>query len=87
VLHDTHLAISLIKQRLDDAHGEATRETYKVIGEPVSVQDAEVQTLLSPEHPLAPIVASQCKLSADLQLSPAKANAKFSKVAQCAING
>ena len=38
----THLAISLIKQRLDDAHGEAIRETYKVIGEPVSVADAEV---------------------------------------------
>ena len=38
----THLAISLIKQRLDDAHGETVRATYKVIGEPVSVADAEV---------------------------------------------
>jgi DNA modification methylase len=36
----THLAISLIKQRLDDTHGEAIRETYNVIGEPVSVADA-----------------------------------------------
>jgi len=38
----THLAISLIKQRLADAHGEAIRDTYRVIGEPVSVEDAEV---------------------------------------------
>jgi len=38
----THLAISLIKQRLDDARREAIRETYKVIGEPVSIADAEV---------------------------------------------
>lgn len=38
----THLAISLIKQRLDDAHGVAVRKTYQVIGEPVSVADAEI---------------------------------------------
>ena len=44
----THLAISLIKQRLDDAHGEAIRETYRVIGEPVSVADAEVLAASDP---------------------------------------
>jgi len=36
----THLAIGLIKQRLDDAHGVEIRKTYEVIGEPVSVDDA-----------------------------------------------
>jgi len=36
----THLAIGLIKSRLRDAFGEAVAKTYKVIGEPVSVQDA-----------------------------------------------
>lgn len=44
----THLAISLIKQRLDDAHGEAIRDTYKVIGEPTSVADAEVLAVSDP---------------------------------------
>lgn len=38
----THLAISLIKQRLDDTHGMAIRTTYEVIGEPTSVADAAV---------------------------------------------
>jgi len=36
----THLAISLIKKRLSDAHGDAIRDTYEVIGEPTSVDDA-----------------------------------------------
>ena len=36
----THLAIGLIKSRLRDAFGDAVAKTYKVIGEPVSVQDA-----------------------------------------------
>ena len=35
----THLAINLIKQRLNDTFGEAAK--YKVIGEPVSVADAQ----------------------------------------------
>jgi DNA modification methylase len=37
----THLAISLIKSRLQDTFGDAIRSEYKVIGEPVSVPDAE----------------------------------------------
>lgn len=36
----THLAIGLIKSRLRDAFGEEVANTYKVIGEPVSVPDA-----------------------------------------------
>lgn len=36
----THLAIGLIKSRLRDAFGDEISKTYKVIGEPVSVQDA-----------------------------------------------
>jgi site-specific DNA-methyltransferase (adenine-specific) len=44
----THLAISLIKQRLDDAHGETIRDTYKVIGEPTSIADAEVLAASDP---------------------------------------
>ena len=36
----THLAIGLIKHRLRDAFGDRIRETYQVIGEPVSVPDA-----------------------------------------------
>jgi hypothetical protein len=35
----THLAISLIRHRLRDAFGEASK--YQVIGEPVSLPDAE----------------------------------------------
>lgn len=37
----THLAINLIKHRMDDAFGEEIEETYEVIGEPVSVSGAE----------------------------------------------
>jgi site-specific DNA-methyltransferase (adenine-specific) len=37
----THLAIGLIKKRLDDAFGESVRETYEVIGEPVDLKGAE----------------------------------------------
>jgi site-specific DNA-methyltransferase (adenine-specific) len=36
----THLAISLIKSRLQDAYGAAAR--YRVIGEPTTMEDAEV---------------------------------------------
>jgi site-specific DNA-methyltransferase (adenine-specific) len=37
----THLAIGLIKRRLDDAFGESVRDAYEVIGEPVDVKGAE----------------------------------------------
>jgi len=37
----THLAIGLIKHRLRDQFGEAIATTYRVIGEPVSIPDAE----------------------------------------------
>ncbi|HZP00067.1 MAG TPA: DNA methyltransferase [Terriglobia bacterium] len=37
----THLAIGLIKKRLDDAFGEEVRNTYEVIGEPVDLAGAE----------------------------------------------
>lgn len=37
----THLAIGLIKTRLDDAHGPEIRNTYTVIGEPTDVRGAE----------------------------------------------
>lgn len=37
----THLAIGLIKSRLRDAFGEAVKETYKVVGEPVDISGAE----------------------------------------------
>jgi DNA modification methylase len=37
----THLAIGLIKSRLSDAYGEDVRETYTVIGEPTTLEDAE----------------------------------------------
>jgi len=37
----THLAIGLIKKRLDDAFGESVRNTYEVIGEPVDLTGAQ----------------------------------------------
>ncbi len=37
----THLAISLIKSRLHDTYGESISKTYRVVGEPVSLPDAE----------------------------------------------
>jgi hypothetical protein len=37
----THLAINLIRHRLQDAYGQEVASTYEVIGEPVSVDDAE----------------------------------------------
>ncbi|MGD1105761.1 MAG: restriction endonuclease [Terracidiphilus sp.] len=36
----THLSVGLIKHRLQGAFGDSIRDTYDVIGEPVSVQDA-----------------------------------------------
>ncbi len=38
----THLAINLIRHRLQDAYGEDIKDTYEVIGEPTSVYDARV---------------------------------------------
>ncbi len=38
----THLAIGLIKHRLRDTFGEDITQSYEVIGEPVSLPDAEV---------------------------------------------
>ena len=38
----TNLAISLIRHRLRDSYGDSIEDTYKVIGEPVSLPDAEV---------------------------------------------
>ncbi len=37
----THLAITLIRHRLRDTYGDAVEKTYEVIGEPVSVPDAQ----------------------------------------------
>jgi site-specific DNA-methyltransferase (adenine-specific) len=37
----THLAIGLIKKRLDDAFGESVRSTYDIIGEPVDLPGAQ----------------------------------------------
>lgn len=37
----THLAIGLIKKRLDDAFGEEVRKMYEVIGEPVDLAGAQ----------------------------------------------
>ncbi len=37
----THLAIGLIKSRLSDAYGDEVRSSYEVIGEPVSLEDAQ----------------------------------------------
>jgi DNA modification methylase len=37
----THLAIGLIKKRLDDAFGESVRETYQVVGEPADLSGAQ----------------------------------------------
>jgi DNA modification methylase len=37
----THLAISLIRHRMRDTYGDAIEKTYQVLGEPVSMPDAE----------------------------------------------
>ena len=44
----THLAIGLIRHRLHDSYGDGIETTYKVIGEPVSVQDAVVLAASDP---------------------------------------
>lgn len=38
----THLAIGLIKHRLRDTFGDDITQSYEVIGEPVSIPDAEL---------------------------------------------
>lgn len=38
----THLSIGLIRHRLRDAYTDTVEQTYKVVGEPVSVEDAAV---------------------------------------------
>lgn len=38
----THLAINLIKHRLQDTYGEEINKTYDVVGEPTSVPDARI---------------------------------------------
>ena len=44
----TNLAITLIRHRLKDAYGDDIEETYEVIGEPVSVPDAEALAASDP---------------------------------------
>ena len=44
----THLAINLIRHRLQDAYGEDIKDTYEVIGEPTSVPDARVLAAQDP---------------------------------------
>jgi len=44
----THLAIALIKKRLSDAYGEAIKESYEIIGEPTSVDDAAALAAADP---------------------------------------
>jgi DNA modification methylase len=44
----TNLAITLIRHRLQSAFGEQVAETYSVIGEPVSVADAEALAASDP---------------------------------------
>jgi len=42
------LAIGLIRHRLRDTYDESVEQTYKVIGEPVSVEDAQVLAASDP---------------------------------------
>jgi len=44
----TYLAIALIRRRLRDAYGDSIDATYKVIGEPVSLPDAEALAASDP---------------------------------------
>ena len=44
----TNLAITLIRHRLRDTYGDDIEQTYQVIGEPVSVQDAEALAAADP---------------------------------------
>lgn len=44
----THLAIGLIRHRLNDSYGQNVSDTYRVIGEPVSIEDAETLAASEP---------------------------------------
>ena len=44
----TNLAITLIRHRLRDSYGDAIEQAYEVIGEPVSVPDAEALAAADP---------------------------------------
>ena len=44
----THLAISLIRHRLRHAYGDGIEDTYDVVGEPVSLPDAETLAAADP---------------------------------------
>ena len=44
----TNLAITLIRHRLRDSYGDDIEQTYQVIGEPVSVPDAEALAASDP---------------------------------------
>ena len=44
----TNLAITLIRHRLNDAYGDGIEQTYEVIGEPVSLPDAEALAAADP---------------------------------------
>ena len=44
----TNLAITLIRHRLRDSHGDDAERTYEVIGEPVSLPDAEALAASDP---------------------------------------
>lgn len=44
----THLAIGLIRHRLQDSYGDSIETTYRVVGEPVSVEDAETLAASEP---------------------------------------
>ena len=42
------MAITLIRHRLKDAYGDGIEETYEVVGEPVSLPDAEALAAADP---------------------------------------
>lgn len=44
----TYLAVALIRRRLRDAYGDSIDDTYKVIGEPVSLPDAKALAASDP---------------------------------------
>ncbi|MDQ2817798.1 MAG: site-specific DNA-methyltransferase [Candidatus Eremiobacteraeota bacterium] len=44
----THLAITLIKHRLTDTYGPDFKNTYTIVGEPVSLPDAEALAIQDP---------------------------------------
>jgi site-specific DNA-methyltransferase (adenine-specific) len=61
----TYLAVSLMKYRLQTAFGAEVAKTYKVIGEPVTVEDA--RTLLKMPGPVGTVVGVVAAYAADWQ--------------------